>query len=219
MEDRGAFSWGRHGPSIERTSVRIQRGLSHSPGQTAVMATRRYGTIVRHLTDDPDTAVELAAKLSDEVLHHLAEALHDEARQRAIRSGDHGALTADTFETGFGRDGLGVDPWIHGDVIVCPGAMVAKSKSNHRCRFVSVDDVWIWESAELLQEDKRSNPGADDGFRAVALLPILNGMTLDVVSGRARGGRHSVDSVTSYVVRRGKLVEVSQRNVSGRGMQ
>ena len=56
------------------------------------MATRRYGTIVRHLSDDPDTASELAAKLSGDVLHHLAEALHDEARQRAIRSGDHDAL-------------------------------------------------------------------------------------------------------------------------------
>jgi len=183
------------------------------------MATRRYGTIVRHLTDDLETAVELAAKLPDDVLHHLAEALHDEARQRAIKSGDHAALIADTFETGFGRDGLGVDPWIHGDVIVCPGSLVAKSKSNHRCRFVSVDDVWIWESGELLQEEKISNPGADDGFRAVALLPIINGMTLDVVSGRARGGQHNVDRVTSYAVRRGKLVEVSQRNVSGRGMQ
>lgn len=183
------------------------------------MANRRYGTIVRHLIDDPETAVELAAKLSDEVLHHLAEALNDEARRRAIAGGDHHALIADTFETGFGRDGLGADPWIEGDVIVCPGALVARSKSNHRCRFVSVDDVWIWESAELLEEEKRSNPGADDGFRAVALLPVINGTTLDVVSGRARGGQHSVDRVTSYVVRRGKLVEVSQRNVSGRGMQ
>ncbi|MFT5201447.1 MAG: hypothetical protein ACI9C1_000823 [Candidatus Aldehydirespiratoraceae bacterium] len=183
------------------------------------MATRRYGTIVKHLTDDPETAVELAVKLPDEILHHLAEALHDESRQRAIKAGDYGALTDETFETAFGRDGLGVDPFIHDQVIVCPGAMVAKSRSNHRCRFVSVNDVWIWESGELLEEEKRSNPGKEDGFRAVALLPIINGMTLDVVSGKARSGQHSVDTVTSYAVRRGKLVEVSQRNVSGRGMQ
>lgn len=183
------------------------------------MATRRYGTIVRHLTDDPDTAVELAAKLPDEILHHLAEALRDESRRRAIAGGDHAALIADTFETGFGRDGLGVDPWVEGDVIVCPGGMVAKSRTNHRCRFVSVDDVWIWESAELLEEEKRSNPGNDEGFRAVALLPVVNGMTLDVVTGRARSGQHNVDRVTSYVVRRGALVEVSRRDVSGRGMQ
>jgi hypothetical protein len=183
------------------------------------MATRRYGTIVRHLTDDPETAVELAAKLPDEILHHLAEALHDEARRRAIKAGDHAALIADTFDTGFAGDGMGVDPWIQGQVIVCPGALVAKSRSSHRCRFVSVDDVWIWESGELLEEEKRSNPGADGGFRAVALLPVINGMKLDVVSGRARSGQHNVDRVTSFAVRRGKLVEVSRRNVNGRGMK
>lgn len=183
------------------------------------MASRRYGTIVKHLADDPDTAAELAARLDDELLDHLAEALRDEARRRAIAAGDHGALVAEVFDTGFGRDGLGVDPWIEGRVIVCPGALVAKSRTNHRCRFVSVDDVWIWESGELIEEEKRSNPGADDGFRAVALLPIINGMTLDVVTGRARGGQHRVDRVTSYAVRRGALVEVSQRTVSARGMQ
>ena len=183
------------------------------------MATRRYATIVRHLSDDPETAVELAAKLPDEILHHLAEALHDEVRQRAIKAGDHAALIADTFENGFARDGLGVDPWIQGQVIVCPGALVARSRANHRCRFVSVDDVWIWESGELLDEEKRSNPGTEGGFRAVALLPIINGMKLDVVSGRARSGQHHVDTVTSYAVRRGKLVEVSRRDVSGRGMK
>ena len=36
------------------------------------MATRRYGTIVRHLREDPDTAGELAAKLPDEQLIELA---------------------------------------------------------------------------------------------------------------------------------------------------
>ena len=98
------------------------------------MATRRYGTIVRHLSDDPDTASELAAKLSGDVLHHLAEALHDEARRRAIRAGDLDALIADTFEKGFGRDGLGVDPWIHGDVVVCP-EVAATQAGEHAGNF------------------------------------------------------------------------------------
>jgi hypothetical protein len=183
------------------------------------MASRRYGTIVRHLRDDPATAVELAAKLPDDVLHHLAEALRDESRRRAVAGGDHDALLDEAFETAFGRDGLGVDPWVHDEVIVCPGAVVAKNRANHRCRFVSVDDVWVWESAELLREDKRSNPGDDGGFRAVALLPVLDGMQLDVVQGRARRGAHAVEQVTSLRVRRGALVETSRRDVSGRGMR
>ena len=51
------------------------------------MATRRYGTIVRHLKEDPDTAAELAAKLPDEQLIELAAALRDEMQlPAALRS-------------------------------------------------------------------------------------------------------------------------------------
>ena len=183
------------------------------------MVTRRYGTIVKHLTDDPETAVELAENLSDDVLAHLAAALRDEVRRRAVSGGNLDALTEQAFESGFGRDGLGTMPWVDGSVIVCPGSIVAKSRTNHRCRFVSVDDVWIWESVDLIQEEKLSHPGRTEGFKAVALLPLIEGMSLDVVTGKARAGQHSVDRVVSFEVRRGELVEVSQRQVSGRGMQ
>ncbi len=185
----------------------------------ARMAVRRYATIIKYLTEEPDSAAELAARLSDDVLDHLSEALRDEARSRAVESGDQQALLDEAFEQGFGRDGLGADPWVHGRVIVCPGALAAKSRTNHRCRFVSVDDVWIWDSMELIHEEKRSNPGRDEGFRAVALLPVIEGMILDVVTGRARAGQHSVDKATSYEVRRGELVEVSHRSVDSRGMK
>lgn len=182
------------------------------------MAGRHYKTIVDHLTNDPETAVELAAKLSPEVLSHLRAAIDDEVRRRAIVGGDPDAVIAEAFESGFGRDHLGTNPWVEGSFIVCPGAIVSKSRTNHVCRFVSVNDTWIWDSGELVREDKRSLPGTVDGFRAVALLPIIEGTELDVVSGRARSGAHRVDRVTSLVVRRGELVEVSQRKVSPAGM-
>lgn len=65
----------------------------------------------------------------------------------------------------------------------------------------------------LLREDKRSSPGTDEGCRAIALLPLVDGLGLDVVSGRARQGQHSVEHVVSYEVRSGDLVEVGQRTV------
>ncbi len=185
----------------------------------APMAGRRYGTIVRHLTEDPETAVELAQKLPDEVLAHVAAAIRDETRRRAVDSGDRAAVVADAFEQGFGRDGLGTSPWISGSMVVCPGSIVAKNRANHRCRFVSVDDVWIWDSVELIEEEKRSHPGADHGFKAVALLSVIEGLALDVVTGRARSGQHSVEHVVSFEIRKGALVEVSQRDVNSRGMQ
>ena len=91
------------------------------------MAKRRYGTIVNHLTDDPDTAVELAGKLGDDVLFHLAAAIADEQRRRAVDAGDEDA-------------------------------------------------------------------------------------------GRMRAGRHTVEHVVSWEIRRGRLVEVSQRSVKPAGM-
>ena len=157
--------------------------------------------------------------LPDDELHNLAEVVRQVQIERAITLGDHDAIIAAAFEIGFGRDGLGVLPWVEGSVIVCPGGLVAKSRSSHRCRFVSVDDTWVWDSGLLLREDKRSSPGVHDGFRAIALVPLVDGTELDVVAGRARSGQHSVDHVVSYEVRGGLLTEVSQRNVAAAHMR
>jgi hypothetical protein len=165
-------------------------------------------------TGDPEAIVERVRAMSDDEVHDLAEVVRQVQIERAIASGDHDAIIKAAFEVGFGRDGLGVLPWVEGTVIVCPGGMTAKSKSSHRCRFVSVDDVWVWDCGLLLREDKRSSPGTDEGFRAIALVPLVDGTELDVVSGKARGGQHSVEHVVSYEVRSGELVEVSQRNVT-----
>ena len=139
-------------------------------------------------------------------------------QRRAVDSGDEEAVIDDGFQTGFGRDGMGVLPWISGHYIVCPGSIIAKSKSSHRCRFASVNDTWVWDSELLITEIKRSSPGTAGGFRAVALLPIVEGTEIDVVAGRARSGQHRVEHVVSFEVRRGKLVEVSQRTVKPTGM-
>lgn len=178
------------------------------------VAARRYGTIVSHLTNDPDTAVELASKLDDAVLAHLAAAISDETRRRAVQAGDQQSIINQAFDEAFGRDGMGANPWIEGPYIVCPGAIVSKRRGSHICRFASVNDVWIWDSHELILEEKRSSPGTDDGFRAVGLLAIVEGTEIDIVSGKARSGQHQVDRVISYVVSRGELIEVSQRTVA-----
>lgn len=168
---------------------------------------------------EPERLVDELRAMSSDELHNLAEAVRQVQIERAITAGDHDAIIARGFEIGFGRDGLGVLPWVEESVIVCPGGLVSKSRTSHRCRFVSVDDVWVWDSGLLLREDKRSSPGTDDGFRAIALVPLVDGTELDVVSGRARSGGHSVEHVVSYEVRGGELVEVSQRDVTPRNMR
>lgn len=163
---------------------------------------------------DPIQVVELCRSLDDDALHHLAEAVRQVQIERAVAAGDQDAIIANAFESGFGRDGLGVSPWIDGNVVVCPGAIISKSRTSHRCRFISVDDVWVWDSSLLMREDKRSSPGTEEGFRAVALIPVVDGTEIDVVSGKQRSGGHQVDHVVSFEVRGGELVEVSQRDVA-----
>ena len=188
--------------------------VSHPPGTLGSMTDDAFPADLDAL--HLDAVASLVRDMSDAELHHVAELVRQVQIERAIGDGDEDAIIASAFETGFGRDGIGALPWIEGNVIVCPGGTVAKSRSSHRCRFVSVDDVWVWESGLLLREDKRSSPGADEGFRAVALLPVVDGTALDVVSGRQRQGQHSVEHVVSYEVRGGELVEVSQRTVTAR---
>ncbi len=163
--------------------------------------------------------IESLRAMTAEQLHNVAEAVRQVQIERAVASGDLDAVVAQAFEVGFGRDGLGLTPWIEADVIVCPGGLISKSRSSHRCRFVSVDDVWVWDSGLLMREDKRSSPGVDDGFRAIALVPVVDGLQLDVVTGRARSGGHDVEHVVSFEVRGGELVEVSQRDVAARNMR
>jgi hypothetical protein len=170
---------------------------------------------------DPEQIVEWLRSLPSDQLHHVAEAVRQLQIERAIGEGDLDAVIARAFEVGFGRDGLGMQPWVEqvgvdGAVVICPGGLVSKSRSSHRCRFISVDDVWVWDSGLLMREDKRASPGAEDGFRAIAVIPAVDGTELDVVTGRARTGGHSVEHVVSYEIRAGELVEVSQRDVAAK---
>ncbi len=177
------------------------------------MANRRFGPLLQRLTQEPDALVELVQRMPDALLVEFACAVHDEQRRRAVEGGDQDAVLHKAFEQGFGRDGLARQPWVEGGYVVCPGGLVGKNRGNHRCQFVCVEEQWVWESPHLIHEEKRSGPGGDEGFRAVALLPLADGMALDVVRSRMRQGQHQAESVVSYVVRKGKLVEVAQRKV------
>ncbi|MGH1489038.1 MAG: hypothetical protein ACRBK7_06520 [Acidimicrobiales bacterium] len=182
------------------------------------VSTRRINAAAKLLAE-PDELKRVIAKLDDQELTNLASVVSHDQSKRAVARGDLDEIIAHAFESGFGTDGLAIQPWVEGTVVVCPGGLIYSGRNNHVCRFVSVNDTWIWDSYELIREDKRSTPGVKDGFRAVGLLPTLEGMTIDYVCGKARSGQHAVDKVFSYVIKKGKLVEVSQRNVSKTGMK
>ena len=173
---------------------------------------------LQRLTDELEAAVELAAALSDDTLTHLAAAIRDEIRRRAREGGNHDAIIEEAFQQASGRDSLGAAPWVEGDVIVCPGATIAKSRTSHRSRFLSVDDTWVWDSMDLIVEEKNSHPGKNEGFKAVALVPVIEGMALDLVTIKGRNGVLNPERVVSYEVQRGELIEVSARTIELRGL-
>ena len=173
---------------------------------------------LQRLTDELEAAVDLAAALPDDTLTHLAAAIRDEIRRRAREGGNHDAIIEEAFQQAFGRDSLGAAPWVEGDVIVCPGATIAKSRTSHRSRFISVDDTWVWDSMDLIVEEKKSHPGNNEGFKAVALVPVIEGMALDLVTIKGRNGVLNAERIVSFEVQRGELIEVSARTIELRGL-
>ncbi|HJM99197.1 MAG TPA: hypothetical protein QF850_02980 [Acidimicrobiales bacterium] len=157
-------------------------------------------------------------ELSDKELGQLQIEMQNEIRRRAIQSGDHDAIIKQAFEVGFERSGLGVMPWIEGQLLICPGALVSRNPTSHRCRFVSVNEEWVWQSGHLITETKRPSPGTDKGFRAIALIPVIEGLAIDIVSGKMQSGQHRAEKVISFEIVEGKLSEVSQRVIPVDGM-
>lgn len=191
--------------------------MSSVPNEPEV-STRRINAASKLLID-PLCVERVLGKLDDPQLGNVIEMAMQLQSERAVARGDLDEIIAAGFEEAFGGDGLGTDPYLVGNVVVCPGALIWTSKASHTCRFVSVNNTWVWDSIELIREDKRSSPGSRDGFRAVAIIPAATGTELDVVSGKARSGGHQVTRVVSYRMNRDGLTQVSQRNVAPAGMK
>jgi len=175
-----------------------------------IVSTRRVNAAAKLLTQ-PETVMRIMDRLDESELTNLSASISQIQSQRAVNRGDLDEIIAQAFEDGFGNDNLAHLPWIQSNVLVCPGGLVWASRQSHNCRFVSINDTWVWDCHELIREDKRSITGKRDGFRAVALVPVTEGLEIDAVIGKARAGQHSVDRVISYEIRKGELVEVSQR--------
>ena len=87
-------------------------GRAHWPGTLAGHTGKVFDP-----SASPDVVRSVRA-LSDDDLHTLAEVVRQVQIERAIDNGDHDAIIAAGFESGFGRDGLGVLSWVEGSVIV-----------------------------------------------------------------------------------------------------
>lgn len=149
------------------------------------------------------------AGLTDLHLGVLLAACEGEMRRRAVEQGDLDAVVDEGFRTGFTPQGEAGAPYLRGNVVVCPGSKLASSAMAHKCRFVAVGDDWVWESVDLVADEIR--PRDRHSTQSVSLLVAREGLELEVVSSKARGGTHERVAVDVYRVHEGRLEDLGRR--------
>lgn len=171
---------------------------------------------------DIDASVEIKVRefgpdeivnLSDGDLSRLIIALNGEQSRRALEGAEIGALIEEGFIKGF-REREGVnEPWLVQGILIAPGIKIEKSSSSHTCSFVRVDQRWVWEANDKVEDVIRYLPGARSQMRSITLVATPEGSTVDKISSKARNGVHQLVEVRSYIVRGEKLELVSARAI------
>lgn len=162
--------------------------------------------------EEVEEIISSLSRASSSQIRNVQGFLSDAQRSLAVAQGDEDALIEEGFAEGFDAQGHARRPWIIGDVLVCPGSIVAKSATSHECFFVSIEDVWVWDSPEKFADViRRLDEGTRQHQRSVTLVSALEGMSLDYVRSKKRREGHRRVSGSSFVIRGGALEHVSTR--------
>lgn len=152
---------------------------------------------------DVENLVDVVAAMSDTELAELAVVVKGEWHRRAVEQGDVEALCEQGFAHGFNRDGTARDPFVVGQVIVCPGGKVGSSAMTHRCRFVAVGKQWVWEADDKMWDEIRFLD--KNSMQSVSLLPYEEGLELQVISSKAQRGAHERQKIDGFIAQNGHL--------------
>ena len=157
------------------------------------------------------------ASMADDELIHLSALIGDELKDRAFQRGDLQELINNAFDHGFGSGVKVLQPWMHDNILIAPGGKFEKSALSHRCTFVRVQDQWVWESSQKLQDEIRNVAGPGSSMRSVTLIALNEGDKVDMLSSRTRSGVHELQEVQSFVYTDGKLEMIVARTVRSAG--
>ena len=157
----------------------------------------------------------MVPSLSDVDLAAMIAECQSQLHERALASCDPEALMDEAHKHGFNARGMPYDPYLVGEegsgILVCMGTRIDKSSTSHDCSFVSVDDEWVWEHEDIIEEEIRRPAGPKPVMRSVTLIPAHEGMKFDVVTCTASMNVHNVKHVKSFEVRDRQLVVVGSR--------
>ncbi len=152
--------------------------------------------------------------LDDTALATLGQAVDAELRRRAVEGGDLDAIVEEGFRRGFDAKGHPGPPYLEGRILVCPGGKVSSSALSHQCRFVAVGDGWVWEHPDVLCDEIR--PRGRFSSASITLLVARDGLELESVTSKARGGAHARMHSEGYRVVGDTLVGTGRRGAPAR---
>ena len=91
--------------------------------------------------------------LDEESLFKIQNIISEIIKERNFKKGDIETIVDNAFSVAFPKiDGLGLNPWVEGSVVICPGARIDKSQTKHICKFVVVEEDWSWESSNMIND-------------------------------------------------------------------
>ena len=157
--------------------------------------------------------------------HQLAELIADalsEQRRRARDAGELEAVADAAFDTAFDASGVARNPVLAGTLVICPGSLAGSSKSggSHDCVFIHATEAqsegaWVFEHPERLSDRIRHvSIRGRDVQQSITILPATEGLKLQRIVSRARGGKHERQSISAWQIRGGTLVTAHPDAVS-----
>ena len=112
--------------------------------------------------------------LDEESLFKIQNIISEIIKERNFKKGDIETIVDNAFSVAFPKiDGLGLNPWVEGSVVICPGARIDKSQTKHICKFVVVEEDWSWESSNMINDVIRRDQSSKN-FRQHSITLILS---------------------------------------------
>ncbi len=156
--------------------------------------------------------------LDEDSLFTIQSTIAEIIKERNFKNGDIDAIIDNSFNIAFPKvDGLGLNPWVEGSLLVCPGARIDKSQTKHLCKFTVVAEEWSWESSNMITDViRRDQSSKRFKQHSITLISPYEGMNIEVVTQKSQNGKHLVDFVESFTFSNGDLVKTMTKSSRSR---
>jgi len=161
---------------------------------------------------------ETLSKLDEKSLFELQNTISEVIKAKNLENGDIETIIDEAFNVAFPKfDVVGLNPWLEGSLLICPGARIDKSQVKHNCKFVVVGDDWSWESSNMISDViRRDQSSKKFKQHSITLISPHEGMKIEVISQKSQNGKHLVENIESFIFSNGKLEKTMTKSSRSR---